>query len=104
MNASQDKVEQALAESVEREERVDWFERNMHRRRIAPHDPEPSESQSAGYRVANAVMVLLIALGLYLLGQFDGIRAERGRIETQPQPQPAEFDDLVIRLPKEVRP
>jgi hypothetical protein len=102
MNASQDKFDQVLADQVEREERVDWFERNMHRRRIAPHAPEPSESQSAGYRIANAVMVLLIALGLYLLGQFDGIRAERERIDTKPQA--AEFNDLVIRLPKEVRP
>ncbi len=98
MNASRDKFDQTLADSVEREERMDWFERNTHRRRIAPHDPEPSESQSAGYRVANAVLILLIALGLYLLGQFDGIRAERERIETRPQP--AGFDDLVIRLPK----
>ena len=78
----------------------DWFERNMHRRRIVPHDPEPSECQPAVYRVANAVLVLLIALGLYLLGQFDEIRAERERIESKPLPQPAGFDDLVIRLPK----
>ncbi len=78
----------------------DWFERNMRRRRITPHDPEPSECQPAFYRVANAVLILLIALGLYLLGQFDGIRAERERIESKPLPQPAEFDDLVIRLPK----
>ena len=56
----------------------------------------------AFYRIANAAMILLIALGLYLLGQFDGIRAERQRIETKPQPDA--FDDLVIRLPKEVRP
>jgi hypothetical protein len=100
MTSSQDKFDQVLAESVEREERVDWFERNMHRRRITPHDPEPSECQPAVYRVANAVLILLIALGLYLLGQFDGIRAERERIETDPQPRSAEFNDLVIRLPK----
>ena len=95
-----DKFDPVLAEMVEREERIDWFERNMRRRRIAPHDPEPSEYQPAVYRVANAVLILLIALGLYLLGQFDGIRAERERIESKPLPQPAGFDDLVIRLPK----
>ena len=97
-----DKFDPVLAEMVEREERMDWFERNMHRRRIAPHDPESSEYHPAFYRVANAVLILLIGLGLYLLGQFDGIRAERERIEIQPQPQPrsAEFNDLVIRLPK----
>lgn len=99
---SDDKFDPVLAEMVEREERMDWFERNMHRRRMASHNSDPSEYQPAIYRVANAVMILLIALGLYLLGQFDGIRAERERIEIQPQPQPrsAEFDDLVIRLPK----
>ena len=33
-----------------------------------------------------------IALGLYLLGQFDGTNAERKRLA-----QPAAFDDLIIR-------
>jgi hypothetical protein len=101
MNDANDKFDRALAEQVEREERVDWFERNMHRRRLAMHGNE-AVGNAGFYRIANAAMILLIALGLYLLGQFDGIRAERQRIGTKPQPDA--FDDLVIRLPKEVRP
>jgi hypothetical protein len=101
MKDANDKFDQVLAEQVEREERVDWFERNMHRRRLAMHENE-AVGNPGFYRIANAAMILLIALGLYLLGQFDGIRAERHRINTKPQA--AEFDDLVIRFPKEVRP
>ena len=37
-------------------------------------------------------LILLIALGLYLLGQFDGTNAERKRLA-----QPSAFDDLIIR-------
>ena len=101
MNDVNDKFDQVLADQVEREERVDWFERKMHRRRLAMHKNE-AVGNPGFYRIANAAMILLIALGLYLLGQFDGIRAERERINTKPQA--AEFNDLVIRLPKEVRP
>jgi hypothetical protein len=101
MNEGNDKFDQALADQVEHEERVDWFERSMHRRRHAMHESE-AVGNPGFYRIANAAMILLIALGLYLLGQFDGIRAERQRIGTKPQPDA--FDDLVIRLPKEVRP
>ena len=101
MNDANDKFDQVLADQVEREERVDWFERNMHRRRLAMPKNE-AVGNPGFYRIANAAKILLIALGLYLLGQFDGIRAERQRIGTKPQPDA--FDDLVIRLPKEVRP
>ena len=100
MNDSEDKFEHSFSDIVEREhERSDWFERNLHRRRITPREavaPDPL----AAYRIANAVLVLLIALGLYLLGQFDGTNAERKRLA-----QPAAFDDLIIRSQmKEDRP
>ncbi len=101
MNEANDKFDQVLADQVEHEERMGWFERNMHRRRHAMHENE-AVGNSGFYRIANAAMILLIALGLYLLGQFDGIRNERQRIGTKPQSDA--FDDLVIRLPMEVRP
>ena len=92
MNDSEDKFEHSLSDIVEREhERSDWFERNLHRRRITPREPAAPD-HLAPYRIANAVLVLLIALGLYLLGQFDGTNAERKRLA-----QPAAFDDLIIR-------
>ena len=100
MNDSEDKFEHSLSDIVEREhERSDWFERNLHRRRITPREPVAPDHLAA-YRIANAVLVLLIALGLYLLGQFDGTNAERKRLA-----QPAAFDDLIIRSQmKEDRP
>ena len=98
MNDSEDKFEHSLSEVVEREERTDWFERNTRRRRITPRETDTTRHLAA-YRIANAMLILLIALGLYLLGQFDGVNAERQRLS-----QPAASDDLVIRLPKEVRP
>ena len=99
MNDSEDKFEHSFSEIVEREERLDWFERNLHRRRITPREPVAPDHLAA-YRIANAVLVLLIALGLYLLGQFDGTNAERKRLA-----QPAAFDDLIIRSQmKEDRP
>ena len=98
MNDSEDKFEHSLSEVVEREERSDWFERNMRRRRITPRATDTTRHLAA-YRIANAMLILLIAIGLYLLGQFDGVNAERQRLS-----QPAASDDLVIRLPKEVRP
>ena len=99
MNDSEDKFEHSFSEIVEREERLDWFERNLHRRRITPREAVASDHLAA-YRIANAVLVLLIALGLYLLGQFDGTNAERKRLA-----QPAAFDDLIIRSQmKEDRP
>jgi len=91
MNHSEDKFEHSLSDIVEREERSDWFERNLHRRRIMPRQPAAPD-HLAVYRIANAVLILLIALGLYLLGQFDGTNAERKRLA-----QPAAFDDLIIR-------
>jgi hypothetical protein len=91
MNHSEDKFEHSLSDIVDREERSDWFERNLHRRRITPREPAAPD-HLAVYRIANAVLVLLIALGLYLLGQFDGTNAERKRLA-----QPATFDDLIIR-------
>jgi hypothetical protein len=90
-----------MSDANDKFDQVDWFERNMHRRRLAMHKTE-AVGNPGFYRIANAAMILLIALGLYLLGQFDGIRAERERINTKPQA--AEFNDLVIRLPKGVRP
>ena len=99
MNDSEDKFEHSFSEIVEREERLDWFERNLHRRRITPREAVAADHLAA-YRIANAVLVLLIALGLYLLGQFDGTNAERKRLA-----QPAAFDDLIIRSQmKEDRP
>ena len=99
MNDSEDKFEHSFSEIVEREERLDWFERNLHRRRITPREAAAPDHLAA-YRIANAVLVLLIALGLYLLGQFDGTNAERKRLA-----QPAAFDDLIIRSQmKEDRP
>ena len=92
MNDSEDKFEHSLSDIVEREhERSDWFERNLHRRRITPREAVAADHLAA-YRIANAVLILLIALGLYLLGQFDGTNAERKRLA-----QPAAFDDLIIR-------
>ena len=41
------------------------------------------------------MLIVLIALGLYLLWQFDGMNAERKRLA-----QPAAFDDLIIRSQK----
>ena len=99
MNDSEDKFEHSLSEIVRREhDRSDWFERNMRRRRITPRETDTTRHLAA-YRIANAMLILLIALGLYLLGQFDGVNAERQRLS-----QPAASDDLGIRLPKEVRP
>ena len=99
MNDSEDKFEHSFSEIVEREERLDWFERNLHRRRITPREPFAPDHLAA-YRIANAVLILLIALGLYRLGQFDGTNAERKRLA-----QPAAFDDLIIRSQmKEDRP
>ena len=99
MNDSEDKFEHSFSEIVEREERLDWFERNLHRRRITPREAV-APGHLAAYRIANAVLVLLIALGLYLLGQFDGTNAERKRLA-----QPAAFDDLINRSQmKEDRP
>jgi hypothetical protein len=72
-----DKFDPVLAEMVEREERADWFERNLQRRRLAPREFDGVGGSLMFYQIANAVMVLLIALGLYMLGQFDGM--ERGR-------------------------
>jgi hypothetical protein len=94
MNHSEDKFEHSLSDIVEMEERSDWFERNLHRRRITPREAAAPE-HLAVYRIANAVLILLIALGLYLLGQFDGTNAERKRLA-----QPAAFDDLIIRSQK----
>jgi len=91
MKDSEDKFEHSFSEIVEREQRSDWFERNLHRRRITPRQPAAPDHLAA-YRIANAVLILLIALGLYLLGQFDGTNAERKRLA-----QPAAFDDLIIR-------
>ena len=91
MNDSEDKFEHSFSEIVEREERLDWFERNLHRRRITPREPFAPDHLAA-YRIANAVLILLVALGLYLLGQFDGTNAERKRLA-----QPSAFDDLIIR-------
>ena len=100
MNDSEDKFEHSFSDIVEREhERSDWFERNLHRRRITPREPVAPD-HLAVYRIANAVLILLIALGLYLLGQFDGTNAESKRLA-----QPAAFDDLIIRSQmKEDRP
>ena len=91
MNDSEDKFEHSFRDIVEKEERSDWFERNLHRRRITPREPFAPD-RLAAYRIANAVLILLIALGLYLLGQFDGTNAERKRLA-----QPPAFDDLIIR-------
>ena len=92
MNDSEDKFEHSFSDIVEREhERSDWFERNLHRRRITPREAVAPDHLAA-YRIANAVLILLIALGLYLLGQFDGTNADRKRLA-----QPAAFDDLIIR-------
>lgn len=91
MKDSEDKFEHSFSEIVEREQRSDWFERNLHRRRITPREAVAADHLAA-YRIANAVLILLIALGLYLLGQFDGTNAERKRLA-----QPAAFDDLIIR-------
>ena len=95
MNDSEDKFEHSFSDIVEREhERSDWFERNLHRRRITPREAAAPDHLAA-YRIANAVLILLIALGLYLLGQFDGTNAERKRLA-----QPSAFDDLIIRSQK----
>jgi|GEM_PF-3025320 len=91
MKDSEDKFEHSFSEIVEREQRSDWFERNLHRRRITPRQPAAPDHLAA-YRIANAVLILLIALGLYLLGQFDGTNAERKRLA-----QPAAFDERIIR-------
>ena len=95
MKDSEDKFEHSFSDIVEREhERSDWFELNLHRRRITPREAVAPD-HLAVYRIANAVLILLIALGLYLLGQFDGINAERKRLA-----QPAAFDDLIISSQK----
>jgi len=95
MKDSEHKFEHSFSDIVEREhERSDWFERNLHRRRITPRKTAAPD-HLAVYRIANAVLILLIALGLYLLGQFDGTNAERKRLA-----QPAAFDDLIIRSQK----
>jgi len=82
-----DKFDPVLAEMVEREERSDWFERNLQRRRLAPREHD-GVGNLMFYKIANAVMVLLIALGLYMLGQFDGI--ERGRDAASVKPEEAQ--------------
>jgi len=94
MKDSEHKFEHSFSDIVDREERSDWFERNLHRRRITPRKTAAPD-HLAVYRIVNAVLVLLIALGLYLLGQFDGTNAERKRLA-----QPAAFDDLIIRSQK----
>ena len=91
MKDSEHKFEHSFSDIVEREERSDWFERNLHRCRITPREAVAADHLAA-YRIANAVLILLIALGLYLLGQFDGTNAERKRLA-----QPSAFDDLIIR-------
>jgi len=82
-----DKFDPVLAEMVEREERSDWFERNLERRRLATYRDDPVGNLMF-YQIANAVMVILIALGLYMLGQFDGI--ERGRDAASAKPEEAQ--------------
>ena len=52
MNDSEDKFEHSLSEIVEREERSDWFERNLHRRRITPREAVAPDHLAA-YRIAN---------------------------------------------------
>ena len=91
MKDSEHKFEHSFSDIVEREERSDWFERNLHRCRITQREAVAADHLAA-YRIANAVLILLIALGLYLLGQFDGTNAERKRLA-----QPSAFDDLIIR-------
>jgi len=83
-----DKFDPVLAEMVEREERSDWFERNLERRRLAPHRGDGVGGNLMFYQIANAVMIILIALGLYMLGQFDGI--ERGRDAASAKPEEAQ--------------
>jgi hypothetical protein len=83
MNDAHEKFDHALADMVEREERREWFERHLNRRRIVPSNPDQCGGTLLFYRAANAVLVILIALGLYLLGQFDGVAAGRAERATQ---------------------
>jgi hypothetical protein len=85
MNDAHEKFDHALADMVEREERTEWFERHLNRRRIVPSNPDLCGGTLLFYRAANAVLVILIALGLYLLGQFDGVAAGRAERAAQPK-------------------
>jgi hypothetical protein len=89
MNDAHEKFDHALADMVEREERTEWFERHLNRRRIVPSNPDQCGGTLLFYRAANAVLVILIALGLYLLGQFDGMAAGRAE-QTERTDQPKE--------------